>query len=137
MRLYLSISANSSLNLSTLSGLKVPALSNFLCCFTQFNILCSSMRCFDGFRWLVLINSTTSSYLSSQRSSCVIRTFLYNPESLATLLLSQLISAFLICKLYTCFLKHHEGLQTYEQQVVQRIDMLRHFYLIRNFPLGF
>ena len=67
--LYFSPTSNSSLNFSILSGFSSPALTSFLCCFTQFSISCSSIRCFDGFLLFSSMNLFTSLYLINQRVS--------------------------------------------------------------------
>ena len=72
LRLNCSISSSSLLKGSRRSGFNASALTNFLCCFTQFSISCSSIRCLLGFRLFVSMNPFTSSYRLFQRSSCVI-----------------------------------------------------------------
>ena len=67
--LYFSHSTSSFSNASILSAFNLPALSSFLCCLSQFSILYSSSRCFDGLRWLVSIKSITSWYRVNQRVS--------------------------------------------------------------------
>ena len=55
--LYCSVISRSFLNFSILSGFIFPALINLREALSQFSILCSSMRCFDGFRFSILISS--------------------------------------------------------------------------------
>ena len=54
-----------------------PAFIFFLDAFSQLSISCSTIRCFDGFRRLLSINSATSSYLRIHFSSCVIFLLLF------------------------------------------------------------
>ena len=58
--LYCSVISISLLNFSTLSGFIFPAFITFLLAFSQFKWSCSSILCRDGFRWFVLMKSTTS-----------------------------------------------------------------------------
>ena len=76
--LYCSVISRSFLNFSTLFGFIFPAFKAFLLAFSQFRWSCSSIRCFDGFRWFSSRNPITSSYLAIHLSSCVI----YNLSSI-------------------------------------------------------
>ena len=79
--LYCSVISRSFLNISTLSAFIFPAFNAFRFAFSQFRWSCSSIRCFDGFRWFSFRIPITSLYLTNHLSSCVIFTIVKRPAT--------------------------------------------------------
>lgn len=69
---YLSAVSKRILNFSSRNCGISPLAVSFLLCLNQLSIRCSSIRCFDGLRWLVSIKAITWSYCCCHFSSCVI-----------------------------------------------------------------